>query len=433
MRGFRKFLLWVLMVLLFTVLVVGGVLLYFYYQVQPEESIQKTLTVETLPAEGTEGEAHFLKPDGYTLEVPVLGGVLTRAFSADTLGEQQTLEWDQVQAASLTAPEGGQIKKIVVTRADEIIFSDGSEAYAELKYPGSGSYEYEVQVELPAAAEGERMRESGSLTYRFTVAVSLQASAWLSDDRVSQGSIVALHIENNIDGHTPEASTELGPVHFLPAGETGWVAYLPVSYNREAGDYTVEVRCGDYTASLPLTVEYKSYEKKEFASAAELPDTGIETASSANAYRNAIWPLYETAGGEQLWEGRFERPVSGRIKYEYGMGSLLPGDTVSSRHSGIDYIVDTDGTQISAPAAGEVVFAGYLELTGNTLVIEHGGGLKSYFYFVTELGASAGETVEKGQKIGTQNIVDTLHYEIKIGNQSIDPGPVFDGTSGLYR
>ena len=187
LRRFRKFLLWVLMVLLFTVLVVGGVLLYFYYQVQPEESIQKTLTVETLPAEGTEGEARFLKPDGYTLEVPVLGGVLTRAFSADTLGEQQTLEWDQVQAASLTAPEGGQIKKIVVTRADEIIFSDGSEAYAELKYPGSGSYEYEVQVELPAAAEGERMRESGSLTYRFTVAVSLQASAWLSDDRVSQG------------------------------------------------------------------------------------------------------------------------------------------------------------------------------------------------------------------------------------------------------
>lgn len=226
---------------------------------------------------------------------------------------------------------------------------------------------------------------------------------------------------------------ELGPVHFLPAGETGWVAYLPVSYNREAGDYTVEVRCGDYTASLPLTVEYKSYEKKEFASAAELPDTGIETAASANAYRNAIWPLYETAGSEQLWEGRFERPVSGRIKYEYGMGSLLPGDTVSSRHSGIDYVVDTDGTQVSAPAAGEVVFAGYLELTGNTLVIEHGGGLKSYFYFVTELGASAGETVEKGQKIGTQNIVDTLHYEIKIGNQSIDPGPVFDGTSGLYR
>ena len=433
MRGFKKFLLWTLMVLLFTALVVGGALLYFYYNTESQSAEQSVLTVQTASAEGIGEEGRFLKPDGYLLQVPVLGGVLSREFSADNLGEQQTLSWNEVGAVSLTPPEGCMLRLIEIEKEDEVLFSGEAEAYAELKYPGSGSYQYRVEVELPTAEDGERAQESGTLVYRFTVEVTITASAWLSDDRVSQGAVVALHIENNIDGHTPQASTELGQVNFLPDGETGWVAFIPISYNRETGDYTVEVQCGDYSASLPLAVEYQPYEKKQFENAQLLPDAGIETAASVTAYRNAIWPLYETFSSNRLWEGRFQRPVEGRIKYEYGMGSLLPGDTVSSRHSGIDYTVDADGVQVSAPAAGEVVFSGYLELTGNTLVIEHGGGLKSYFYFVSQLDVQKGQSLEKGQKVGIQNAADTLHYEIKIGNQSVNPGPIFDGTSGLYR
>ena len=433
LRGFKKFLLWVLMVLLFTALVVSGTLLYFYLNAAPGECADLPLTVETTPAEGTEGTSLFVKPDGYLLEVPVLGGVLHRTFSADALDAQQTIEWKDTAAVPLTPPEGGTVSRIEVRREDGVLFSDGPESYAAFAYPGSGTYQYQVEVKIPPAKQGERARENGTLVYRFAVQVAVEASAWLSDDRVDQGAIIAVHLEDNVDGDIPEGSTALGPVHFLPAGDTDWVAYVPVSYNREAGDYTIEVRCGNYTASLPVTVEYRAYEKRQFESAGDLPDAGIETAASANAYRNAIWPLYETFAETQLWQGRFQQPVEGRVKYEYGMGSLLPGDTVSTRHSGVDYLVDTDETPVSAPAAGQVVFAGYLELTGNTLVLEHGGGLKSYFYFISSLGVSRGQTVEQGQQLGMQNAADTLHYELKIGNQSVDPGPVFDGGSGLYR
>ena len=434
MRRAGKVLLWLLMVLALTALVVGGTVGYFYYRAAPGEEIEKRLTVSVAPAQGAQSEGAFVEPDGYEVQVPVLGGVLFREFSCNSLETDQTLQWNQLEAVPLGIPEGCTLRSVRVDGLSGELFSGSTqEEYTAFSFPGNGDYYYRVELELPESEDGQRAQTYGVLTYRFMVKVSVEMGAFLSDDKVSQGAVVSVRIENNLDGYTPYGSSELGPVNFIPSGESGWVAFVPVSYNREAGDYTIEVQCGDYTASLPLTVTYKAYEKITFESADQLPDASTDSAAASAAYRNAIWPLYDSYSKEQLWQGVFQRPVEGRIKYDFGIGSLLPGDTVSQRHSGIDYLVNVDESPVCAPAGGEVAFAGYLELTGNTVVIEHGGGVKSYFYHITTLETSRGEQLEKGQQIGLQNVADLLHYEIKIGNQSVAPGPIFDGNSGLYR
>ncbi|MCQ5164354.1 M23 family metallopeptidase, partial [Faecalibacterium prausnitzii] len=53
-----------------------------------------------------------------------------------------------------------------------------------------------------------------------------------------------------------------------------------------------------------------------------------------------------------------------------------------------------------AAANGTVVFAGNLELTCNTVVIDHGCGLRSNLYGLQELSVSKGQTVENGQAVG---------------------------------
>lgn len=74
---------------------------------------------------------------------------------------------------------------------------------------------------------------------------------------------------------------------------------------------------------------------------------------------------------------------------------------------------------------------------GNTVVIEHGGGLKSYFFHLDSLACKQGDIVEKEQLIGQAGSTGYstgphLHYEARIGNQSIDPDQLFNGSSGLY-
>lgn len=433
MRALKKILLWLLMVAVLAALVVGGAVGYFYFQAGPGEAADAPLTVQTGPDGGASTEHRFVAPVGYALRVPVLGGVLYRDFEGADPSAEQELQRDQLEGAPLSLPQGYRFLSIQVDGTSGTLFSGTEEAYSAFTYPGNGRYLYRIQAEAPPAGEGERARAHGVLNYKFTVKVSVELNAFLSEDRVKQGEILAVRIENNLDGIQPFGESALGPVNFIPSGEDGWVAFVPVAYNREAGDYTVEVSCGDFSASLPVAVEYKPYEKKEFASAADLPDAAQESAAASSQYRDAIWPLYDAMRPSVLWQGIFQKPVEGLVKYEYGMGSLLPGASVSQRHSGVDYTVAADNTPVTAPGGGEVFYAGNLALTGNTVVIEHGGGVKSYLYHLSSLAVTGGQTVEKGQQIGTLDAAGTLHYEIKIGNQSVDPAPVFSGQSGLYR
>ncbi|MEG0804683.1 MAG: M23 family metallopeptidase, partial [Pygmaiobacter sp.] len=164
----------------------------------------------------------------------------------------------------------------------------------------------------------------------------------------------------------------------------------------------------------------------------QLPDAeGDESAASVEQYRGAIWPLYETMSPVQLWDGKFMPPVTGTRRYGYGMGSVLPGATTSIRHAGVDYNVQSV-QPVGAPNAGTVVFSGALGLTGNTVVIEHGGGIKSFLYHLSTLSVTTGTSVTKGMELGTLEPDKTLHYEVRIGNKTVNPDGLLDGTSKLY-
>ena len=100
-------------------------------------------------------------------------------------------------------------------------------------------------------------------------------------------------------------------------------------------------------------------------------------------------------------------------------------------------IAAPSGTTVLAPNNGRVVFAEYLLNTGNTLVIEYGGGLKSYFYHLSVIDVKPDDMVTKGQKVAEVGSTGYstgphLHYEMRVGRQSLDPTPLSDGSSELF-
>ena len=84
-----------------------------------------------------------------------------------------------------------------------------------------------------------------------------------------------------------------------------------------------------------------------------------------------------------------------------------------------------------APQAGKVVYAGTLEVSGGTVVIDHGCGVKSYLYRLGSLTVETGAAVERGAAVGTAGS-EALKYELKIGNKSIDPWMAIRGQGGLF-
>ena len=92
MRTLGKILLWVLMVVLFVALVVGGAVGYFYYTAVPGDTTAAELTILAKDA----GEAQqdiTLAPAGWQLNTPILGGFFWRTFGQTAPTEGQEYDW----------------------------------------------------------------------------------------------------------------------------------------------------------------------------------------------------------------------------------------------------------------------------------------------------------------------------------------------------
>ena len=67
-----------------------------------------------------------------------------------------------------------------------------------------------------------------------------------------------------------------------------------------------------------------------------------------------------------------------------------------------------------------MAFAGNLALTGSTVVIDHGCGMRSYLYGLQTLSVTRGQTVEKGQAVGA--LGEELTMDFKLGSKSVTRG-----------
>jgi len=83
-----------------------------------------------------------------------------------------------------------------------------------------------------------------------------------------------------------------------------------------------------------------------------------------------------------------------------------------------------------APAGGTVAFAGHLQLTGNTVVVDHGCGVRTYLYGLQELYVKQGMDVVRNGEMGEAGTLLTV--DVKIGNKSVDPWALFRGAGGLF-
>lgn len=255
---------------------------------------------------------------------------------------------------------------------------------------------------------------------------------------LQQGDILSLRLLNVPKGTQPEAKTDLGMSVFVPVGEKEWFAAIPVSNTRKPGRYTVHIQAGKAAFDTEVTVLSFNFDRQNLIINTKSP--AIREATSDASYEEfdaKFLPVYDLFDRTRYWNGTFAHPVKGRISTNFGEIRITNGDPSTERtHRGMDFAVDT-GTPVLAPNAGRVVFAQRLLLTGYTVVIEHGGGLKSIYYHMNSITVSVDQMVQKGTQIGTVGSTGYstgphLHYEIRIGDQAVSPSMLFDPGAGLY-
>lgn len=430
----RKFLKGLLIAILISALAVCGFIAWSWYSVS--DTPPPNISIEGL------------SPHKVSWKVPIFFGLIEREFSYDINTDDPILDADEAkphetllltQAWSPSAPEGYDAEFSIFdnTDASSLLFKGNADEVEAFTFPHSGIYEVKALLTKPRLDNNAH----GTALFRFIIQIddppppppALLASA----KTVVQGDVLAIELQNVPNGQTPQAQTELGKCVFVPRGEGKWNAFIGVGDAYKTGDYTVKVSFDDFEEELPVTVSAGNFGRQDL-----WIDTTTPSISEANSpkayqqYRDTIPAFYETADLQVYWNGSFVQPVEGRLSSEYGLLRYTNGGSTPRRHSGIDLAV-AQGTPIQAPAAGRVVYSDYLLNTGNTLVIEHGGGLKTYYFHLEERSVNTDEMVEQGQmlgKVGTTGYSTGphLHFEVRIANQNLDPFKFFNGTGGCF-
>jgi murein DD-endopeptidase MepM/ murein hydrolase activator NlpD len=117
-------------------------------------------------------------------------------------------------------------------------------------------------------------------------------------------------------------------------------------------------------------------------------------------------------------------PAKGWLTSRYGY-RVSPFTGKPQFHAGLD-IAAAQGTPVIAPARGRVVFVGKRGPMGNSIVIDHGHGVRTQYGHNDELRVQLGQTVERGQLISTlgssgRSTGPHLHYVVEVYGKTKDP------------
>ena len=139
----------------------------------------------------------------------------------------------------------------------------------------------------------------------------------------------------------------------------------------------------------------------------------MEANPQANSYQRPA-----NFGGGMIW------PVSGPITSEFGWRTH-PIFGSARFHSGLDIGADY-GVPICAAASGVVIESGWIGGYGNTIMIDHGGGIVTLYGHNESLAVGVGQTVNQGDVIAycgsTGNSTGPhCHFEVRVGGEPVSP------------
>ena len=122
--------------------------------------------------------------------------------------------------------------------------------------------------------------------------------------------------------------------------------------------------------------------------------------------------------------GEMMYPIVGPVTSEFGWRThpIFGG---SKFHSGIDIGGDY-GMEIKAARGGVVSHAGWIDGYGNTVMIEHGGGIVTLYGHNESLAVGVGQHVNQGDVIAycgsTGNSTGPhCHFEVRVGGEPVSP------------
>ncbi|MDF1512880.1 MAG: M23 family metallopeptidase [Anaerolineae bacterium] len=210
-------------------------------------------------------------------------------------------------------------------------------------------------------------------------------------------------------------------------GETEYIFAIGISALQNPGSIPLhlEITADGYVTAMdvPLTVTDGTYGFQYIRPPAALATLMDELVMRSE--EQYLQPYREIRTPFRLWTLPLGYPLSLQLPISADFGDRRSyGGMFDGYHSGVDYRA-WSGLPVQAPAGGTVLLSEKLRARGNAVLIDHGWGLTTGYWHLSESNVNVGQLVSRGDIIGWVGNTGLstgshLHWETWINGVSVD-------------
>lgn len=153
---------------------------------------------------------------------------------------------------------------------------------------------------------------------------------------------------------------------------------------------------------------------------------------TADDFDNAqLAAAYATFSPAALWQGKWQWPlnVPWTQATDFAQRRTFNGklDTLYF-HDGIDLAPNSgaSGANVQVGAAGKVIYTGSLQARGLSVAVDHGLGVTSYYFHLSQINVKVGQTLQNSDIVGLvgstgRSTGPHLHWEVRVNGLITDP------------
>jgi murein DD-endopeptidase MepM/ murein hydrolase activator NlpD len=270
------------------------------------------------------------------------------------------------------------------------------------------------------------VRAKGAST--CTAGITLRLSA----PELSQGSLLLIDLKST--KRLAEVQGEWGgrsvPLWSAMANENQRKGLLAVDLEKPPGEYEFKLT-GQTTGGEKLScrvmipVQKGQFKTEKLHVDKQFVEPSPEQIKRADEERQKLRDIFDHVTPERLWEGKFRIPLDGvTTGSNFGRRRILNGNP-GSPHGGAD-LPGAAGTPVHSTQRGRVALAEELFFAGNTVVVDHGLGIYTFYGHLSEIAVKVGDTVEAGAllgKVGATGRVTGphLHWGLTVERARVNP------------
>ena len=218
-----------------------------------------------------------------------------------------------------------------------------------------------------------------------------------------------------------------GDVPVLVLGDViEWTAVVGIPLAALPGTASVTVQ----TPAGPRPVNYevvgKKYSEQRLKVAPGTVDLSPENEARYARERTHLAAVMATFSDASMLPADLQMrvPVPGRRSSSFGLRRMFNGQA-RNPHSGMDIAAGT-GTPVVAPLPGRVIDTGDYFFNGQTVWLDHGGGLLSMMCHLSAIDVKPGDVLVTGARLGAVGATGRvtgphLHWGVMLNRTMVDP------------